>query len=107
MGDAFSAPFILSSHLLITLVRLTYLFIPQWLLLAPCTLSIFISIFLYHVNQCRVQIKLLLFLLQAFIIIRQRQPLHTSWIIFYYSPQYFEKLLDGAAVHLSFICLFV
>ena len=68
MGDAFSVPFILCSHLLITLVRLTYLFIPQWLLLAPCTLSIFISIFLYHVNQCRVQIKLL-FLLQAFIII--------------------------------------
>ena len=48
--------------------------------------------FLYHVNQCRVQIKLLL--LQAFIIIRQRQTLHT-WIIFYYSRQYFEKLLGG------------
>ena len=33
-------------------VRLTYLFSPQSS--APCTLSIFISMFLYHVNQCRV-----------------------------------------------------
>ena len=57
-----------------------------------------------------VQIKLLLLLLllQAFIIIRQRQTLHT-WMIFYflYSRQYLKKLLNGAAVHLSFICLFV
>ena len=95
-------PTLWNNHLLITLVRLTYLFSPQWLLLAPCTLSIFISIFLYHENQCRVQIKLLL--LQAFIIIRQRQTLPT-WISFYYSRQYFEKLLEGGSGSFEFYLL--
>ena len=30
----------------------------QWLLWTACTVSIFYLIFLYHVNHCRVQIKI-------------------------------------------------
>ena len=47
-------------------MRLPYFFRPQWLLQAACILSIFYSIFCIYiyitVNQCRVQIKLVLLL---------------------------------------------
>ena len=85
-----------------------FLALDQWLLWAACTLY-FHLIFLDHVNQCRVQLGTnKVVLLQAFIIIRQRQTLQ-PWIILYFlhSCQYLKKLLNGAAVHLSFICLFV
>ena len=52
------------NHLLINKVRLPYLFSLQWLVWAPCILSIFYSVFIYiTVNRCRVQIKLVLLLL--------------------------------------------
>ena len=45
-------------------VKLPYLFNPQWSVWAACVLSIFYSVFIYiTVNQCRVQIKLVLLLL--------------------------------------------
>ena len=97
-------------------VRLPYLFCPHWLLWAACTPSIFyLFFFLYNVNRCRVQIKLLLLLLsllllslllllQAFITIQQRQTLHT-WIIFYYSRQYFEQVLKWDSGSFEFYLL--
>ena len=77
-------------------------------------LSLYIYlIFLYHVNQCRVQlgtnkVVVLVVVVPASIhcyIIRQRQTRVTLY--FLHSRQYLKKLLNGAAVHLSFICLFV
>ena len=69
-----------------------FLALDQWLLWAACTLY-FHLIFLDHVNQCRVQLDTnKVVLLQAFIIIQQRQTLHI-WIIlsFLYSCQYLKK----------------
>ena len=96
-------------------MRLPYLFSPQWLLWAACTLSIYLYIFLYHVNQCRVQlgtnkVLLLLLSLQAFIIIRQRQTLHT-WMILYFLysqpgfPPIFEKVVKWGSGSFEFYLL--
>ena len=53
------------------------------------------------------EIKLLfLLLLQAFIIIRQGQTLPNGQFSII-PANMLKKLLDGAAVHLSFVCLFV
>ena len=66
-------------------------------------------IFLYHVNQCRVQLgtnKVVVVVARIHYYSTQTD-MSDILSIFLYSRQYFKKLLNGAAVDLSFICLLV
>ena len=76
-------------------------------------LSLYIYlIFLYHVNQCRVQLgtnKVVVVVVAASIhyYSTERDITHMDDFYFLHSRQYFKKLLNGTAVHSSFICLFM
>ena len=74
-------------------------------------LYIFIYFFLYRVNQCRVQLgtnKVVVVAASIHLYLTETDVTHMDdFSIFLYSRQYLKKLLNGAAVHLSFICLFV
>ena len=64
-------------------------------------------IFLYHVNQCRVQLGTNKVVVVAAIIhyySTETDTTHVDDFLFFVFPPIIE---NGAAVHLSFICLFV
>ena len=68
-------------------------------------------IFLYHVNQCRVQLgtnKVVVVVSSIHYYSTETDITHVDDFLFFIFPLlYLKKLLNGAAVHLSFICLFV
>ena len=76
-------------------------------------LYIYIYFFLYHVNQCRVQLgtsKVVVAVVAAASIYYNSiltDITHMDDSLFFIFRQYLKKLLNRAAVHLSFICLFV
>ena len=84
-----------------------FLALDQWLLWAACTLY-FHLIFLDHVNQCRVQLGTnKVVLLQAFIIIRQRQTLHPAMdhSLFFMFLLIFEKVVKWGSGSFEFYLL--
>ena len=91
-------------YLVITLVRVTYLFIRQWLLWAPCILFIFISIFLYHVNQCRVLKYSCSCCCCKHSLLFDRDR-HYRMDNFLYSRQYFEKVVRWGSGSFEFYLL--
>ena len=94
-------------------MRLPYLFSPQWLLWAACTLSIYYLIFLYHVNQCRVQLGTnkvvvvveLLLLLQAYAFGIDRHYTHGWFCILFIFPPIFEKVVKWGTGSFEFYLL--
>ena len=90
-------------------MRLSYLSSPQWLLWAASTLSIYLSNFLYHVNQCRVQLgtNKVVVVVVAAASIHYRHYTHGYDSLFFIFPPIFEKVVKWGMIHLSFICLFV
>ena len=91
-------------------MRLPYPFSPQWLLWTACTLSIYL-IFLYHVNQCRIQLgtnKVVVVVVVAAIIhyySTETYITHVDDFLFFIFPPIFEKVVKWGSGSFEFYLL--
>ena len=88
-------------------MRLPYLFSPQWLW-AACTLSLYLSHFLYHVNQCRVQLGTNKVVVVAAIIhyySTETDITHVDDFPFFIFPPIFEKVVKWGSGSFEFYLL--
>ena len=92
-------------------MRLPYLFSPQWLLWEACTLSIYLSNFLYHGNQCSVQLgtnKVVVVVVVAASIhyySTETNITHMEDFLFFIFPPIFEKVVKRGSGSFEFYLL--